>query len=223
VLTKADSLPPVIPRAALVAMVVLFSFACGSSSQAAQGTTPERVSIQSSDLPAGMVRCDLSGDIASFLDKEKTADPTTYATVKSDWDSAKSNGAVVAYTALYTDSTAHCADLRSRGANPGGATYKLVVNFVIQFKDVASATTGYMNGSFFHFSVSDLKSGGGPVIEGTATGLSDNSIVRNVFLADQTVSISLWQNQTFLVILAILNLDATASQKAAVAENARIK
>ncbi|MFI5282031.1 MAG: hypothetical protein ACHQ0J_02760 [Candidatus Dormibacterales bacterium] len=212
-----------IRRAALVAILLMSTAACGSSSAASLGVTPQTVSLQPGDLPAGMVRCDLSGDIASFMDKEKSADPTTYATVKSDWDAARGNGASSAYTALYTDSSAHCAQLRSNGADPGAATYKLVVNFVFQFKDAASATSGYSTGSFFHFSVSDLKSSGAPVIEGTATGLTDNSIIRNAFLASQTVFVSIWQNQTFLVILAILNVDSTASQKAAVSENARIR
>ena len=179
--------------------------------------------MQTGDLPSGMVRCDLSGDMGTFLSNEKSADPTTYATVQSDWDAARKNGATSAYTALYTDSSAHCAQFRSKGANPGVATYKLVVNFVIRFKDAASAAAGYTNGSFFHFGVADLKSGGAPVIEGTATGLTENSITRNAYLATQTVSVSIWQNQSFLVILAILNVDTTAARKAAVAENSRIK
>jgi len=170
-----------------------------------------------------MIRCDLSGDIASFLDKEKSADPATYSTAKSDWDSARTNGATGAYAALYTDSKTHCGQLSSSAADPGGASYRLVINFVIQFKDQASATSGYTDGSFFNFSVSDVKAGGVPVTQGTATGLTDNSIVRSAPLAGQTVFLALWQNQTFLVILAILNVDPAASLKAAVAENARIK
>ena len=212
-----------IRKPALVAFVLLWSVACGGSSQAAQGVTTQTVSVQPRDLPAGMVRCDLSGDIASFLANEKAADPATYASAKSEWDTAKSNGASAAYAAIYTDSAAHCAQLQSNGANPGAATYGLVVNFVIQFKDVAGATAGYASGSFFNFSVADLKSGGAPVTEGSATGLTDNSIIRNASLANQTVFVGIWQNQTFLVILAVLNIDPAASQKAAVSENARIK
>ena len=207
-----------------MALVVLAAItACGSSSQAGQGTSLSNVAIQNGDLPAGMVRCDLSGDIASFLDKEKSSDPTTYTKVKTDWDTARANGATGAYAALYTDTGGHCTDFGGGAANPGAASYKLVVNFVVQFKDEATASNGYSTGSFFHYSVADLKSGGAPVVEGTATGLGANSIVRNAYLISQTVFVALWQNKAYLVILAILNVDSTATQKAAVSENSRIK
>jgi len=222
-LEAAGSLSPVILRAAVILVALAVIAACGNSSQASQGTDLSNVALQTKDLPAGMVRCDLSGDIASFLDKEKSADPATFARVKSDWDSARTNGATAAYAALYTDTGGHCADFLSGSANPGAAPYKVAVNFVVQFKDESSAASGYSTGSFFHYSVADLKSGGAPVVEGTATGLTANAIVRNANLVSQTVFVALWQKKTFLVILAILNVDATSTQKAAVSESSRIK
>jgi hypothetical protein len=212
----------VIREVALAAAMLVALTACGGSSTAG-GSNLADVAVQTRDMPAGMVRCDLSGDIASFTAKEKAADQVTYATVKSDWDAAQKNGAAAAYIALYTDTTAHCAELKTTGGNPAAATYKLVVNFVIQFKDEATAAAVYSTGTFFHYSVADLRSGGQTVIEGTATGLTSNSIVRNAYLASQTWFIALWQNGAFLVVLAILNFDPASSQKAAVAENSRIK
>lgn len=179
--------------------------------------------MQPADLPGGVVRCGLSGDMASFLAKEKGADATTYATVKSDWDAARQNGATAAYAALYTDSAAHCAKFGVGESNPGAATYQLVINFVLQFKDEASAAGAYADGSFFHFSVADLKSGGAAVVEGIATGLTEHAIERSAVLANQTVFVALWQKKQIVVVLAILNLAPAASQKAAVAENTRIK
>jgi hypothetical protein len=213
----------VIIRVAAVLAALVAVAACGGSSQGAQGANLSSMAIQPADLPAGMVRCDLSGDIASFLDREKSADPATYDTVKSDWDAVRANGATGAYAGLYTDSSAHCAAFRSSSANPGAAPYRLAVNFVIQFKDEASAAGTYATGTFFGYSVADLKSGGVPVLQGAATGLTPNSIVRSADLISQTVFVALWQNKSYLVTLTVLNVDAAAAQKAAVSENKRIK
>jgi hypothetical protein len=203
--------------------LVLALASCGDSSQVVQGPSPSSVAVQPGDLPGGLLRCDISGDMASFLNKEKSADAATYASVKSDWDSARSNGATAAYTALYANSAEHCALFQTSGANPGAATYKLVVNFVVQFKSVASAAAAYTSGSVFSFSVADLKGAGVPITEGLATGLTDHSIIRTAVLPDQTVFVALWQNQKFLVILAILNVGPGDSRHAALAENSRIK
>jgi hypothetical protein len=198
--------------------------ACGgTSSILSSGPTAATVAVQPADLPSDMHKCDLSGDIDSFLNKSKTKDPNTYTSTKTEWDSAKQKGATAAYTAFYTDSTAHCASIESNTSDISSATYKLVVNFVIQFKDEASANKGYTSESIFGFSASSLKSGGAPVVEGTATGLTKNSIVLSISVSDQSFYVAVWQNKTFMVILAILNIDTPTSKKVAQAENARIK
>ena len=179
--------------------------------------------MQQSDLPSGMVRCDLTGDIDSFLNKEKSADPATYQSTKTEWNDAKSKGATAAYTAFYTDSPAHCAAIKAKGSDIGSATYKLVVNFVLQFKDESSAAKGYTSEKLFNVSASELRASGQPVVEGTKTGLSANSIVLNAPIANQTYYIAVWQKKTFMVILAILNIDAAAAKKVATSENDRIK
>jgi hypothetical protein len=204
--------------------VVLIAFACGgTSSILPSAPTAATVAVQPADLPSDMHKCDLSGDIDSFLNKSKTKDPNTYTSTKTEWDSAKQKGATAAYTAFYTDSTAHCASIESNTSDISSATYKLVVNFVIQFKDEASANKGYTSESIFGFSASSLKSGGAPVVEGTATGLTKNSIVLSISVSNQSFYVAVWQNKTFMVILAILNIDTPTSKKVAQAENARIK
>jgi hypothetical protein len=204
--------------------VVFMAVACGGSSPVSpSGPTASTVAVQPGDLPNDMHKCDLSGDIDSFLNKSKTKDPNTYNSTKTEWDSAKQKGATAAYTAFYTDSTAHCATIESNSSDISSATYKLVVNFVIQFKDEASASKGYTSESIFGFSASSLKSGGAPVVEGTATGLTKNSIVLSISVAKQSFYVAVWQNKTFMVILAILNIDTATCKKVAQAENARIK
>ncbi len=170
-----------------------------------------------------MHKCDLSGDIDSFLNKSKTKDPNTYQSTSTEWAAAQKQGATAAYTAFYTDTTAHCTSIESNSSDISSATYKLVVNFVIQFKDEASANKGYTSESIFGFSASSLKSGGSPVAEGTATGLTANSIVLSISVSSQSFYVAVWQNKAFMVILAILNIDTATCKKVAVAANGRVK
>jgi hypothetical protein len=207
--------------AAVLMLLTLVS--CGGSSPQSQAPTASSVAVQPGDVPSGVVKCDLSGDIDSFLTKEKTADPSTYQSTKAEWDDAKSKGASAAYAAVYADSKAHCDAIKSSGPDIGAATYKLVINFVIQFKDQASAAKAYTSEKIFNISASDLKSNGGAVVEGDKTGLSANSIVLDTLIAKQTYYIAVWQNKAFMVILAILNVDSAAAKKVATSENGRIK
>ena len=208
--------------AALAAIIILV--ACGGTpSGSASGPSASSVSVQPGDVPSAMHKCDLSGDIDSFLSKSKTKDPNTYTSTKSEWDAAKQQGATAAYAAFYADSTANCTSIESNSSDISTATYKLVVNFAIQFKDEASASKGYTSESIFGFSASSLKSGGAPVVEGTNTGLTANSIVLSISVASQSFYVAVWQNKAFMVILAILNIDTATSKKVAVAENGRIK
>jgi hypothetical protein len=203
---------------------ILMVVACGGSvSNPASGPTAATVAVQQSDLPAGMQKCDLSGDVDSFLNKSKTKDPNTYTSTKTEWDAAKAQGATAAYVAFFSDSTAHCTSLESNSSDISSATYKLVVNFVIQFKDEASASKGYTTESIFGFSASQLKTGGAPVVEGTQTGLTANSIVLSISIANQSFYVAVWQNKAFMSILAILNIDTATCKKVALAENSRIK
>lgn len=203
---------------------VFLIVACGSSSlpSVLSGPTVSSIAVQAKDVPADMHKCDLSGDIDSFLNKSKAKDPNYQTTVK-EWDAAKAQGATAAYAAFYTDSTAHCANIASNSSDLSSASYKLVVNFVIQFKDEASANKGYTSGSILGFSASSLKTSGAPVVEGTKTGLTPNSIVLSVAIASQAFYVAVWQNKVYMVILAILNIDTETCKKVALAVNARIK
>ena len=208
--------------AGVVALLMLA--ACGGSGPGGtSGPTAATIAVQPGDLSTDMHKCDLSGDIDSFLNKSKTKDPNTYTSTKTEWDSAKQKGATSAYTAFYTDSAAHCTSIESNTTDISSATYKLVVNFVIQFKDEATAGKGYTTESIFGFSASSLKSGGAPVVEGTKTGLTANSIVLSIAISTQSFYVAEWQNKSFMVILAILNIDTATCKKVAQAENSRIK
>src|SRR3989442_13061796 len=123
-------------RAFTVALIASLAVSgCGGSSPLAQGPTPSSVAVQQTDLPSGMVKCDLTGDIDSFLNKEKTADPSTYQSTNSEWDEAKSKGASAGYTACYTDSADHCAVIKTKCADIGSPTRKLELHFELHIKD----------------------------------------------------------------------------------------
>lgn len=211
-------------RAALAAiLVMLVVAACGPiGSPGTPAATASTVAVQPADLPSGMTRCDFSGDMNSYLKKIQTKDPSTYTSVKSEWDAAQKDGATAADVEFYSDTAAHCAALESKGSQISDATYKLVVNFVFQFKDEATATTGYSSDKVLGFSPASLRSTQLPVTEGTATGLGKNSIVLAFAAAIQSFYVAVWQNKQFMVILGIVNVDAAADKKVALAENGRI-
>jgi hypothetical protein len=209
------------PLAAAIA--VLMVIACGSGSTGApQGPTAASVGVQSSDLPSGMHKCDLSGDINTFLSKVKTSSPSTYTSTKAEWEAAQKHGATAAQIVFFADSTANCKAVGSATSQISSATYKLVVNFVLQFKDEASAAKGYTTEGILGFSQSQLAAAGSAATVGEKTGLGPNSIVLSVSISTQAFYIAVWQHKAFLIVLAILNMDNATSQKVAVAENSRI-
>jgi hypothetical protein len=169
-----------------------------------------------------MHKCDLSGDIDTFLNKVKTTSPATYTSTKAEWDAAKKQGATAAEIVFFADSTANCKAVGSSTSQISSATYKLVVNFVLQFKDEASAAKGYTTAGILGFNEAQLAAAGSAATVGTKTGLGANSVVLSVSISTQAFYIAVWQHKAFLVILAILNIDNNTSQKVAVAENGRI-
>ncbi|HEV2035790.1 MAG TPA: hypothetical protein VGU71_16615 [Candidatus Dormibacteraeota bacterium] len=205
------------------AFALLMVFACGSTPGATvQGPTAASVAMQTGDLPSGMKKCDVSGDIDSYLNSIKTKDPSAYATTKAEWDAAKKSGATAGEVVFFADTTANCKALASNSSGVSSATYKLVVNFVLQFKDAATAAKGYTNQSIMGFSQASLTTAGTAAVVGTKTGLGPNSVTLTVPISSQSFYIAVWQNKAFMSILAILNIDSAASQKAALSENARI-
>ncbi len=208
---------------ALTALVAVLMVTACASSPATNVATVASVAVQPGDLPAGMQRCGLSGDIDTYLNSLKTKDPTTYTSTSSQWAAAKNQGATAAQVVIYTDSEANCESVASKVSSISTATYKLVVNFVLQFKDEASAATGYTSGKIFGFDLATLKANGAPVIEGNQTGLGANSIVLDTTLANQSFYIAVWQSKTFMVILGIINVDSAAGHKVSDAENKRIR
>jgi hypothetical protein len=203
-------------------LTLLILVAC-SSQTASTAPTAASVAVQPGDVPNTMHQCSISGDINTYLDSLKTKDPATYTSTKAEWTDAQTKGATATQVEFYTDSAANCENVASTVANLSAAAYPLVVNFSVQFKDEASAASGYTNGQIFGIDRSMLKASGTPVVEGTQTGLGPNSIVLSTTILNQAFYIAVWQNKAFMVILGSINLDSATGQKVAAAENKRIK
>ena len=197
--------------------------ACGGS-PSPSGPTVSSVSVQPSDLPKGLTQCDLTGDVDHFVNTEKQPDPAGAKTISDEWALAKKAGATAAFAALYTDSATHCDALKNSGADPSAATYKLVINFVVQYKDEKTATAAYSGQDpIFDFNPNEFRGIGGGAVEGTQTGLTQNSIALTQPAGNQLFYIAMWQNKQFVVILVVLNVDANSAKGIAVKENSRIK
>ena len=206
----------------MAAAALLLMAACGSNNASAT-SGPADVAVKPTDLPKGMIQCDGSGTIDTFLNAVKTKDPTTYTSTKAEWDSAKTHGATSAYVVFYSDTKAHCATIQSSSnTDLGSANFPLVVNFVIQFKDEAAAATGYTTESIFGFSQATITSSATGVIKGVDTGLGKNSVVLIIAIASQSFYVADWQNKSYLVILGVINIDTTQSKKVATNVNGRI-
>src|SRR5437868_12182836 len=163
-----------------------------------------------------MVRCNLSGNIEDFIKAEQSPDPNTSKSVAGYWQDAQTSGAKAAYTAIYSDSQTRCAAIKDPSTDVGTATYKLVVNFVVQFKDEKTAADAYTNKSIFGFSPAQLRSA--PTIEGSKTGLTANSTVWNQSTASQSSYIAESQNKASMVLLAVRNTDPGASRNGQAAD-----
>lgn len=201
---------------------VLLLAACANPVAGSPG--PGDVAVQNKDVPTTLSRCDGSGAIDSFLSTIKDRDPSTYDQTKTEWDDAKSHGATGAQVVFYADNKDHCANVQNSGNNDiGSANYPVVINFVVQFKDEATAKDGYANQSIFGFSESSLSSGAGAgVVKGKDTGLTDNSIALTVAIGTQSFYVAVWQNKAFMVILGALNIGLDDSKKLATTLNGRI-
>lgn len=210
-------------RRLLTAAALVVITACGSSSVHVVGAAD--VAVQSSDVPKGISQCSGSGSIDTFLSSIKTKDPITYQSTSDEWNKAKADGATEAQIVFYSDTKAHCASItNSQNSELASATYPLVLNFVIKFKDAASAEKGYTSEAIFGFSEGTISSSASAgVIKGADTGLGKNSISLTLAIGNQSFYVAVWQNQAFMVILAVINIDVAQSKKIATSENGRIK
>jgi hypothetical protein len=211
-----------------VLVCVLLLAACGGSSGGGGGggggtppqTSAETVASSSSDFP-GMSKCPESGSWENYLKAEQSQDPTQYASDKSHWDSLKAAGANDSYVAVYGGSSSDCGHFGTD--QPSGKTADV---YAVRFKDSASAAANYKNLSK-DFNITDqqlqqVQSAGGKVLQGSATGLGDNSLVVEFGIAGTSFYIAFWQKNKFEVAMIAFNIPVTDGEAAATEVNGRI-
>lgn len=211
-------------RVTAVAFALLLA-ACGGSSGGGGGGTPAQTSAESvasnpSDFP-GMTKCPESGSWDNYLKAEQSADPTQYASDKTDWDNLKAAGANDSYIAVYADNSSSCGHFGTD--TPSG---KMVDLYAVRFKDSPSASDNFKTSSKqFHLSDTDLQtiqSAGGKVGQGSATGLGANSIAVSLSVAGLSFYIAFWQKNKFEVAMIAYNIPTTDGEAAAKKVNDRI-
>jgi hypothetical protein len=209
-------------RATVLACVLILA-ACGGSSGGGgnppQETSAKTVASNSSDF-SGLTSCPESGSWDDYLKAEQSKDPNQYSSDKSDWDSLKAAGANDSYIAVYADESSHCGNF---GNEPSG---KVVDIYAIRFKDANAASANFKtNQKDFHLSDSDLqniKSAGGKVSQGSATGLGDNAVVVELAIAGASFYIAFWQKKNFEVAMIVYNVPVADGEAAAKKVNDRI-
>jgi hypothetical protein len=211
-------------RIPLFAALLLMS-ACGGGggggSVGVQQTSAETVGSSSSDFPS-LQKCPESGTWDHYLTAEQAKNPSQYSTDKSDLDTLKAAGANDTYVAVYADTSSGCG---SFGADT--PTGKVADVYAIRFKDASAASANYkVNLKDFHLSDSDLaniKTAGGIVTNGAASGLGDNSVVVSFSIGGVSFYAAFWQKNQFEVALIDFNVPEADSKKATTNIDGRMK
>jgi hypothetical protein len=200
----------------LLAVVVSAAVACGGSSPSPASAAA--AAVQTVDLPAGLVKCDGSGAVDTFLASIQTTDTVSYRLISEGWAAAKQEGADFAEVVLFSDSAGDCDSVHNQPSGQIGAlSAPLVIGIAIRFGNETSAALAYGRDSIMGFSRQVLRDTPG-VAEGESTGLGRNSIVAAV----SGVYAAMWQNRTFVLRLVTVNLDPGASRRIAAHQQGRI-
>ena len=211
------------PVRTLLVVCALLVAACGGGTGAgAQGPPSAQSVAQNSSDFSGVQKCPDSGSYDSYLQAEQAKAPARYPTDKKAWDSLKAAGVDDSYIAVNADTPSNCDQFGS--TNFQG---KVAEVFALRFQDSTKAAAAYTTSQGdFHLTdseVSQLKAFGATVLNGTATGFGQNSIVVKFAIANVTAYIALWQNKEFEVAIVTYNLPLTAGPAAAAKVNSRVR
>ena len=206
-------------RAWAAALAVAGALACsmpGAPGPGGAAATPRSVALQGGDVSAGLQRCRESGDIPSFLDAARSRSPETFKQIDDEWNRLRAEGVDRGQVEVYTDEAGQCTAL----LQAAGGTAKVLINFVVSFKDQAAAERAYKNGLLGIRPESTGQQSG--VQQGPATGLTQNSLLYNQNLGGQSLYLAIWQNRLFDVFLFAINLPVADARRAASNVNDRI-
>lgn len=207
-----------------LALSATVAFAAGCSSPIGGGLggpTPQSVAVQRGDVPSGLQSCSESGEINSYLDKVKARSQSTYAQVNDQWQKEKSAGATAGWVQVFADSADECTALSSGRSPQSTNPPKIVLNYVVQFKDESSAAKDYSS-EVLGLNPADIQRQGGKVVKGSATGLGDNSATGSISLFGLQLEFAVWQKKTFFVAVIAVGLSDAEAKKIYTNVNGRI-
>jgi hypothetical protein len=207
--------------AAATLVLILVASCAGPSVAGVTGASPESVAVQQGDVPAGLQRCSESGEINGYLNSVKSKNPSTYKQVNDQWQKEKQAGGTAGAVEVYADSKDECDSLANGTSPSSSAPPKIVLNYVVQFKDDASAAKDY-NDEVLGLNPSDIQKQGGTVLKGTGTGLGSNSSAGSISLFGLQLEFAVWQKKTFFTAVIAVGLTDTDAKKIYTAVNGRI-
>jgi hypothetical protein len=209
----------------LPAWVLLAAIACSAPSSPVTGRpagpTPKSVAVQKGDVPAGLQSCSESGEINSYLQKVKARNESTYAQVNDQWQKEKAAGATAGWVQVFAGSEDECGALSSGRSLQSNNPPRIVLNYVVQFKDEQSAAKDY-DSEVLGINPDDIQRQGGTVVRGAGTGLGDNSTTGSISLFGIQLEFAVWQKKSFLVAVIGVGLTDAEAKKIYSNVNGRI-
>lgn len=201
-------------RAGLLVAAFVALLACSTPGAPPAPSTPQSVALQAGDLPRGMVRCGLSGDVDRFL-TGAPSDNQYASQLAQEWRAMKALGAQAGYVGVYAGSSDQCKAAFTSQSLTG---IRWAASMVVQFKNTAAAGTAYRQASIGAQQIAQQPGSE----EGAATGLGSDSLTFSDSEGTQSLFFAYWHHARFLVVMLALDLGEQASHQAAHDVDSRI-
>ena len=212
--------------AVVAASVVLAFLGCGGGAEpkppelTGAPSTPERVAVQASDVPAGLQRCDYSAPMAAYIDGIGKLNSNASASISETWMVLQAAGAVAGYIAVYAETPAGCEQwITGKDGNYVTGASRVVSTVVVKFEDPEAAGAAYRADLFKQSALAGQP--GLRVLVGSATGLSPNSVIGAAEETQPSVHRAIWQQGSFNIFFNSRNLTRAEFTAATSSENRR--
>lgn len=207
---------PAKPKAA-AAGAPATSTGAGDSSLAAIG-------VQQADLLEPSVKCPITGDMETHIQKMKEASPEVGESVANTWKQLQDHGATAGYVTYWGDTIAACNAITDRSTamdhSPGSKHPTTTFSIVVRYQSPAGAESVFRDDVFGQ---TKLKSAPNfEVTSGETTGLGPNSVVGLTPKATIPIHQAVWQHGSVTVFYGSENLPITASRVVTESVNHRI-
>ena len=176
--------------------------------------TPQNVALQAADLPNGMTRCGMSGDIDRFLTQAPPGNQYA-ANMAELWLGVRKLGAQGGYVQVFAGSNDQCVTPFTSASLTG---VRWIANMVVEFKTDKAAGKAYRDASA---GAQQIASQPGSE-QGSGTGLGNDSLTFGNSEGDLSEFFAYWHHGKFLVQLLAVGLGEQRSHQAARKVDGRI-